>query len=183
MLRITGGNFKGRKLLSPKGKGTRPTLEKTREAIFNILNSRYELSNYSSYDLFAGSGALGFEAFSRGSNDVIFLDNNKQNCHFITQNIKQLALKKHCSVLFRDAVGWMKSYDWKKTPALFLLDPPYNTDLAQQIIDLLKLRRDILTGSLIVIETDKNHQLSYPPEFVIFQQKVYGKTRLDFIEI
>lgn len=170
-------------MLSPKGKETRPTLEKTRAAIFNILNSRYELKDYSTYDLFAGTGALGFEAFSHGSNEVIFLDNNKQSCQFILKNINQLGLDECCSILFRDTVGWVKNYDWKKTPALFLIDPPYNTDLAQKIIDTLALRRDMLTGSLMVIETDKNHQFSYPPEFIIFQQKVYGKTRLDFIEI
>ncbi|MCP4753531.1 MAG: 16S rRNA (guanine(966)-N(2))-methyltransferase RsmD [Proteobacteria bacterium] len=183
MLRITGGRLKGRKLLTQKGKATRPTLEKTREAIFNTLQSRYDLERYEAYDLFAGSGALGFEAFSRGASGTIFIETNKKNRSLILANIKDLSLEKHCRVLLEDAVRWLKRQKWSGEPKLFLIDPPYESRLAQQTVDSLASRDDIPVQSLMVLETARDWQVAYPDNFSVFSQKQFGKTRLDFIEI
>ncbi len=183
MLRITGGRLKGRKLLVGSGKSVRPTLEKTRETVFGVLQSRYNLGLFEAYDLFAGSGALGFEAFSRGSDGSVFLEKDKRSCALIRENIKRLSLEAHCRVLFQDSVQWLQRQKWKGGPKLFLLDPPYETNLAQKTIHFLNLQSEQLIGSIIVVETGKTHRIFYPDNFLVFSQKQFGRTQLNFLEI
>ncbi len=183
MLKLTGGEFKGRKLLTPKGIDIRPTLEKTREAIFDVLTSRFELQHYNVFDLFAGSGALGFEAASRGAERIVFLEKDKYIFAVIRQNIERLAISKRCTAKCQDVIQWIKKKEWNSSSNLFLIDPPYKTDLTQEVVNLFNEKKGLLNGSLIVIETHKKYAIEYPKEFVMFQQKTYGKTRIDFVEI
>jgi len=183
LLRIISGKLKGRKLRTLKGQSTRPTLEKTRETIFNILQSRLDLTRYEAYDLFAGSGALGFEAFSRGADQVTFIENNRASYTLLKSNIDSLSLSNHCSTTFIDAIRWIKSANWTGKSKLFLLDPPYQSDLLQSVINELGRSPDIPENSAIVLETEKQKEISYPDHFQLFRQKMFGKTRIDFIEI
>ena len=169
--------------MTPESRNVRPTLEKTREALYNVLMSRFDITAYEGYDFFAGSGALGFEGISRGMPSVVFNESDSDICSFIKKNIENLEIERRCKVICRDAIQWAHKRQWSIAPKLFLLDPPYNTDLPQKMIDILASRKEFLAGSLIVVETEKKSVIIYPSEFVVFQQKNYGKTRMDFIEI
>lgn len=183
MLKITSGRLKGKKLKAQKGCQTRPTLEKTRDALFNVLQNRYQLEEYEAYDLFSGSGALGFEAYSRGVSQVSFFENNRQSFNQLKQNIAALALELPCTLYHTDSMGWLKNHKWQNRLNLFLVDPPYDSQLAQETINIIASNADSLVNSLLVIETDKDIKFDYPAFFHLFQQKNFGKTRLDFFKI
>ncbi len=183
LLRIISGKLKGRKLQTLKGLTTRPTLEKTRETIFNILQSHYDLSSFEAVDLFAGSGALGFESYSRGVKNVTFIEIDRSCQKLLKSNVEHLLLAKYCSIIMIDAKRWLKRVQWIGDPQLFLLDPPYQSDLAQAVVDILACDTRIPALSIIVLETEKEKEMIYPKHFQLFRKKVIGKTRIDFIEI
>lgn len=183
LLRIVSGKFRGRKLRTIKGQSTRPTLDKTRETIFNILQSHCDLSSYEAFDLFAGSGALGFEALSRGAERVVFTEINRACISLLKSNIQTLSIEKQCAVYSTDAVKWIGRSRWAGGPKLFLLDPPYQSNLAQKVVDLLGRCDTIPGGSIIVLETLKEKSIAYADHFQPFRQKILGKTRVDFLEI
>lgn len=183
MLKITGGKYKGFKILCPKGNEVRPTLAKTREALFNVICSRFDLSEYSAIDLFAGSGALGFEAISRGADNVTFIETNKLHCEYLKKNVKKLQVLDQCEVHCTDAIRWLGTLTSAEKPMLFLLDPPYDTPLLEKSLDIITEQIANLPGSLLMLELPKNKEIAYPDKFKVFQQKKFGKTKLDFIQI
>jgi 16S rRNA (guanine(966)-N(2))-methyltransferase RsmD len=183
MLRIVSGKYRGRKLQTSGSKGTRPTLEKTRDILFNVIQSRYHLNEFVAIDLFAGSGALGFEAISRGVTETIFTENNKREFLSLMKNISSLSLEKQCEARRVDAIQWLKARRWELGARLFLLDPPYNSHLVDDVLDILEDRSDQLIGNLIVIETLKETSFHYPDHFYLFQRKEVGQTKLEFLEI
>ncbi len=183
MLTITGGQFRGAKLFTPKGKDFRPTLSRTKEALFNVITSRYQLSDYDCYDLFAGSGALGLEAISRGAKKAVFIESNKQHFEFVKKNIQKLSVENYTSAYMDNAVHWLSAKHWDYPLNLFLIDPPYQSYLAQDILDELGKAAAFLQGSLVVIESPKRKSLKEPECMSLFQQKVYGSTKLDFYQI
>jgi len=183
LLNIVGGRFRGAKLYSPKGGDARPTLGRTREAIFNVLSCRYDLQEYRAVDLFAGSGALGLEAVSRGAESAVFVENNKQNCQVISKNIKKLDVGDCCQVFSENVISWISRYNWSIDKNLFLIDPPYNTPLAQSVLESLGQMAGSLTSSLIVIEAHKSQVFKTHKCFQSFQQKKYGTTTIDFFEV
>lgn len=183
MLTITGGQFKGIKLSTPKGKDFRPTLSKTKEALFNVITSRYELPDYDCYDLFAGSGALGLEAISRGVRKAVFIENSKQHFEFVKQNIKKLSLEARTTVHKDNAIHWLSRKSWDYPLNLILIDPPYQTDLAQDVLNEVGKAATFLQKSLVVVESPKKKPLKAPECMTLFQQKAYGSTKLEFFEI
>ena len=183
MLTIIGGQFRGKRLTTPKGKDFRPTLGKTREALFSIITSRFELTDYDCYDLFAGSGALGLEALSRGARNAVFIEINKHHYKLVQQNIEHLTLKDRASVFLGNAVQWLAHKNWEYPQNLFIIDPPYQTDLAQEIIDELGKSAHSLQESLVVVETAKKKKLIVSDCMTLFQQKTYGSTKLEFFQI
>jgi len=138
---------------------------------------------FEAFDLFAGSGALGFEAYSRGVARVQFLETDRQCFKVLKSNIQDLLLTNHCSIFLKDATHWVKSGRWSGRPKLFLLDPPYKSDLAQNIIQTLGQETLMPAHSVIVLETEKDKQIDFPDHFQLIKQKIIGKTRIDFIEI
>jgi 16S rRNA (guanine966-N2)-methyltransferase len=183
LLRITGGTLKGRKLQTAKGVYTRPTLEKTRQAIFNMLQHRYDLSRFEVIDLFAGSGALGFEAISRGAESAVFIDHDRGCAALIQSGIIRLALQSCCRAICRDALDWLREKRWEKRRYLFLIDPPYRSGLLPLVLQQLDERGCSLSGSLMVLETDKALELQAPERFLLIREKRFGDTRLGLFEI
>jgi 16S rRNA (guanine966-N2)-methyltransferase len=183
LLNIIGGELRGAKLITPKGKDFRPTLNKTREALFSVISSRYNLKEYECYDLFAGSGALGFEAVSRGAVNVRFIEYNRNNYLLLKRNIEQLGLESRCQAVFGEAIQWLTKKKWEPAQRLFFIDPPYESKLAQTAINVLAKVGKNLENNLVVIETPKDLPLQFPEMITLFQQKIYGPTKLDFLEI
>jgi len=183
LLKITGGNLKGRRLKTLKGFQTRPTLEKTRQAMFNTLSSRYDLKAFEAFDLFAGSGALGFEAVSRGAVKATFLDRDPACIAVIKANAEALQLQTDCQIICQETIRWLKQQAWDRRPRLFLVDPPYNTPLAQGVVDLLALYAPVLSDSILMLETAITARLGTPPVYRLIRDKCFGHTRLTLLEM
>jgi 16S rRNA (guanine966-N2)-methyltransferase len=175
-MRIVGGSLGGRVLRAPQGAATRPTSEKVREAIFNILP---EVAGAHVLDLFAGSGSLGIEALSRAAAHATFVDFGKLPLGVIRGNLKELGLEARATVLGSDAVAAAA----RPGPALWnvvFIDPPYASDLAIRAAQALAHLAD---GATIVIEHDRRHA---PPEhlgsLVRSDERRYGDTLVSFYQ-
>lgn len=154
-LRILGGNFRGRLLKSPKTPLIRPTLAVLRKAVFDILHNKIEDALF--LDLFAGSGAMGIEALSRGASHVTFVDNNPLAVHCLKENIQLLQLENHCSILpcsYKQALKRLVKKELQFDVAY--IDPPYElslkTTILQEIFALLDHSCLIKPNGIVFIE-------------------------------
>lgn len=183
-MRIVGGNLSGRVLRAPPGAATRPTSEKVREALFNILgNIMGSLEGAHVLDLFAGSGGLGIEALSRGAAHATFVDAAKPALIAVRGNLKELGLEARSLVVSGDAVAHAARLVPAEPWRLVFVDPPYRSDLATRsvlAIDPAKLAPD----AVIVIEHDRHNA---PPEalgsLLRTDHRRYGDTMVSFFEV
>jgi 16S rRNA (guanine(966)-N(2))-methyltransferase RsmD len=153
MIRIIGGIYKGRFLEIPNSKVTRPTMDKVRQAIFNILSHKTE--NAIACDLFAGSGAMGLEALSRGAKKCYFVDKDKGTFFLMKGNVKALNVPQEQYELFcGDYRVFIKRSAGLKLDLLFL-DPPYKMDINADIIKDMDSRDMFAPGAVIVSEQEK----------------------------
>lgn len=127
MIRITGGQFRGRQLQVPKGRDVRPTTSRVRESLFSILGSR--LSDACMLDLFAGSGVVGFEALSRGAKRVVMVESSPVQMQFLQRNQATLKLSpSQCELHQADVFDWIKRHCERPQYDLIFLDPPYDKE-------------------------------------------------------
>ena len=179
-VRIVGGSLGGRVLRAPRGAATRPTSEKVREAIFQILG---DVSGLHVLDLFAGAGGLGLEALSRGAAHVTFVDSARPALAAIRGNLRDLHLADRATLQAADAV----SYAARAQPAtpwgLVLVDPPYASDLAVRAVSALPALA-LAPGAAIVIEHDRRHA---PPSalgsLLRTDERRYGDTLVSFYTV
>jgi len=176
-MRIIAGQWRGRQLIAPKGDATRPTADRTREALFSMLASRLgSFEELAVADLFAGSGALGLEALSRGAATCLFVEHDKPALDALKTNIAKLGVKgaevRATSVL---ALG-----PAPKPLDLILMDPPYGTGAGAVALD--KLARLGWTGpaTWISVETQKTEEIEIAG-FEVDASRVHGKARLTLL--
>ena len=175
-VRIVGGNLGGRVLRAPAGAATRPTSEKVREAVFAILGS---VADAHVLDLFAGTGALGIEALSRGAGHVTFVDSARPAIAAIRGNLRALGVEDRATVIAGDAVTAARqppAAPWQ----LVFVDPPYRSDLAVRAVTALP-EAHLAPGAVIVIEHDRHNA---PPDplgsLLRTDQRRYGDTLISF---
>ncbi len=180
-LRIIAGELKGRKLRSVRGNKTRPTANRIREAIFNILASQIQESMV--LDLFAGTGAFGIEALSRGAESVVFVDVDNDSISVLQENIKSLSLDS-LSKIFRWDLTRNLNCLASLRPAfnLIFMDPPYNKNMIEPTLFNLHRSQSMGYGARIVVE----HSYLEPVvknqlPFEISDQRRYGKTLVSFL--
>jgi 16S rRNA (guanine966-N2)-methyltransferase len=185
MTRIIGGKGRGRRLRTPAGGLTRPTSDRVREALFSRLISRLgALHNLSFLDLYAGSGAVGLEAWSRGATRVTLVENNRKVADLIRQNIAELGVADLATV----ASTPVRSHLLSGAPIPFdmiFLDPPYEVSSAEvhEVLTLLVAHHWVASGSTVVVERSRRSgELTWPPGFVCEPGKAYGETMLWFAE-
>lgn len=182
VLKITGGELRGRRFQAPKGRGTRPTSEKVREAIFNTLNGLVELPGADVLDLFAGSGALGIEALSRGAAHVIFVESHARTAAGVRKNLRQLGVtEERWQVAANRVEGWLHSADLPATPLVVLADPPYATGDAGQILAALAASSGLADKSIIALEAASRLPLDVPPGLELLRVKRYGDTQVLYL--
>jgi 16S rRNA (guanine966-N2)-methyltransferase len=182
-VRIIGGELKGRKLYSIRGTAIRPTADRLRESIFNIISSC--VPDAVVLDLFAGTGALGIEALSRGAESAIFVDNSKEALSVIKNNIKSCTLDKRAKVIKWDIKKNLNCL--KLTPpgffTLVFLDPPYNQNMIKPTLLNLDHSKSMKKEAVIVVEHAPVE--SIPSEFIAFEvtgQRRYGKTLVSLLK-
>jgi len=135
-MRITGGKAGGRKLSAPKHGGVRPTSDKVKEALFSVLGPRVDGARF--LELFAGSGAVGIEALSRGAESVVFVDSSKRSCALIRKNLDELGLREGASVYAMDALKFIPKHGHETGPfGIIFLDPPYHGGLGEKALEKL----------------------------------------------
>ena len=173
-MRIIGGRLQRRGLRAPKGHLTRPTTDRTREAIFNMLESRLSLQDADVLDLFAGTGALGLEAISRGAAAVTFVEKTGRVLKYARENAEELGVSDHCWFLRSDAVTYLERYKGPPFDVIFA-DPPYDLDALSRLPDLalphLKPR------GIFVLEHDTRIFFDEHPH--LETSRPYGRTIVD----
>lgn len=189
-MRIVGGKHRGRRLEATEGLTVRPTADRTREAMFNILEqgklpwpparaeSGSPLVGALVLDAFAGTGALGLEAVSRGAAHVTFMENQAAAIAACRDNILALGEEERCIVVTTDVLHPRRA----ETPCdLVLMDPPYGQGLAAPTLTALRTAGWIATGTLIVVELMATEDFAAPAGFAAVDTRKYGKARLEFL--
>jgi 16S rRNA (guanine966-N2)-methyltransferase len=186
-MRIVAGTFRGRPLVAPKGQSTRPTADRTRQAIFNVLEHAAwspGLADLRVIDLFAGSGALGIEAISRGAAFCLFVDRADDARAAIRANLDYLALGPRARADRRDAaaLGRMASGDGPPFDLAFL-DPPYGAGLAERSLTALAAGGWLAADAIAVVERGVADAAPVPPAFEPLDERVWGAARVSFLRL
>jgi len=178
-LRIVGGELRGRRLNSPEGNAIRPTADRTRQSLFDILSSRLDFEGLRVIDLFAGTGALGLEALSRGASFALFVDSSAEGRALIRDNVEALGLMAKSRIFRRDAtalgpVGTVAPFD------LAFADPPYRRGLAPLAAAALVSGGWLKEGALLVVEEENAGAPQALPGFEAVDRRQFGDTVLCF---
>jgi 16S rRNA (guanine966-N2)-methyltransferase len=176
-MRITGGIHRSRKLETPKSDAVRPTSDKVRQAIFNMLNARGEVEHAVVIDAFCGTGALGLEALSQGAHFCTFFDKNKNSVQLCKNNIESLGEEKNTKIMLKDVTKINSSSDNFSKATLVFLDPPYHQELVPKAINSLIDNDWLATECFFVIEMAKNETI-FSDHIEILNQKIYGDTQI-----
>ncbi len=183
MTRIIGGVAGGRRIAVPP-RGTRPTTDRVRESLFNIVAARRDLTGLAVLDLYAGSGALGLEALSRGAESVLFVESDPRSVAVIARNIEVLGLTG--ATLRRGVVAAVLAAGTSSPVDLVLADPPYDVDTAdiEAVLAALTTHGWARKGTVAVVErAATSAQLTWPAGWCPWQPRVYGDTRLEMAEL
>ncbi len=183
-MRVVAGKHRGRRLAAPAGGRVRPTADRVREALFNVLthkvfapDDRRLPQGARVVDGFAGSGALGFEALSRGAAHVTFLETRTEALRVIRKNAETLDEAEKVTILARDAT---RPGPADAPCALVFLDPPYGSSLAVPALDALARDGWLADGALAVVEFAAGKDLAPPAGFATLDERRYGATRVVF---
>ena len=180
-MRIISGTARGTKLYTLEGDNTRPTLDRVKESVFNILQEKIYGSTF--LDIFGGSGAIGLEAASRGASKVVLCDNSNEACEIIKKNIEKTHLQSKVELYNLDyKIVLEKKIGTYKFDIIYI-DPPYKTDYGIQVLELLKDKE--INETQIIIETDNiDKYLPYIDKYGygIEKNKKYGRASLLIIK-
>lgn len=175
-MRIISGEKKGEKLLSLRKRKIRPTSDKVKGAIFNILSS---VEGKKVLDLFAGSGALGIEALSRGAKEVVFVDNSGSSLDLIRRNSGKLGLEDKSRLVRKEVFRFLRG-NFEEQFDLILADPPYGRGLCQKVLDFLAEKEFLSADGVLVIEHHKKEIIAERQNLTLLMERKYGDTVVSF---
>lgn len=179
-MRIVGGRLRGRTLATPKDDRVRPTSDRVREALFNILShgiEDFDLDGANILDLFAGTGAFGIEALSRGAAQCVFVDNDAGSRALIQQNIEAFGLGGVATIFRRSALELGAAYR-RLTFDIVFADPPYGKGLGEAAITAAITDDWLADGAVIVLEESTDATINWPPHCTELDRRCYGKTQI-----
>lgn len=182
-MRVVGGTLKGRALAAPKHEGVRPTSDRVREAVFNILAHGKDFPSLEGarvIDLFAGTGALGIEAISRGARYSLFVETDTQSRALVRRNVEAFGLTGVTRLFRRDATdlgpaGTMEPFD------IAFLDPPYGQGLGDRALAALSAGNWLKPGALVIVEERAGCEIVLPEGFVEVDRRTWGDTDVHFL--
>ena len=182
-MRVVGGRLKGRNLASPGSRDIRPTADRLRESVFNILAHAYGDPGAGArvLDLFAGTGALGIEAISRGAEFALFVDNGAEARALLRNNVEALGLGGVTKVFRRDATNLGPAHPVEPFSLVFL-DPPYGKGLAEKALISLRDGAWLTPGALLVVEEATAAAFTAPEGFAELERRAYDDTELVFLK-
>lgn len=181
MVRVIAGSARGRRLKTPKGVGTRPTADRVKESLFSILGQR--VVDAVVLDLFAGTGALGIEALSRGAKQVLFIESDRSVARILTENVHACGFEPAAMVLVARVplrrglpAGWAP-FD------LVFMDPPYERGLALPALQWLADEGLVRAGGWVVVEHGSKEEMpSKLKNLTVFRRKPFGESVVSFLE-
>ncbi|KAA0699644.1 16S rRNA (guanine(966)-N(2))-methyltransferase RsmD [Neorhizobium sp. P12A] len=180
-MRIVGGEFRGRPLAVPKSNEIRPTADRTRESLFNILSHAYPdaIDGTRMMDLFAGTGAVGLEAASRGCRHVLFVESSVEGRGLLWENIDSLGLHGRTRMLRRDAtdlgsVGNLEPFD------MLFADPPYGKGLGEKAFAAAANGGWLVPGALAILEERADVVVSVPSSYMFLEERTFGDSKMHF---
>jgi 16S rRNA (guanine966-N2)-methyltransferase len=181
-MRVVGGRLRGRNLASPASREIRPTADRLRESVFNILIHAYgdPIQGARVLDLFAGTGALGIEAVSRGAAFALFVDNGTEARALLRNNVEALGLGGVTKVFRRDATNLGPAHPVEPFSIAFL-DPPYGKGLAEQALVSLRDGGWLTKEALVVVEEAKAAGFNAPEGFAELERRAYDDTEFVFL--
>ena len=179
-MRVIAGSARRLLLVTPKGMETRPTQDKIKETLFNIL--QMDVPGAVFLDVFAGSGGIGIEAISRGAKRAYFIETGREAISCIQQNLHKTGFEEQAVILRQDAVAALRHVHEKEVDLVYL-DPPYQSDLARRVITALDGMSYITEDTIIVVETNLESDFSFVGEtgFEIYREKDYRGNRHLFL--
>ena len=173
-MRVVAGIVRGTRLSAPKGLDIRPTSDRAKEAIFNSLHSRSIIEEAEVLDLFAGTGALGIEALSRGAKKATFIDKSCESLELVKENLKKTGFEKKAEIVKEDSVNWLQKNS--KPLDLVLLDPPYGFENWPKLLDILFQKQP----EIVVIES--NREIDPGPKWHVDSIRQYGSSVVVIID-
>lgn len=181
-MRIVGGRYKGRALQAPRSQAIRPTTDRTREALFNILDHTYAgaIESARVLDLFAGTGAIGLEAISRGAEFTLFVEQSAQGRGLVRSNIEALGLQGQTRLFRRDAtalgsIGAIQPFD------LVFADPPYGKGIGERALSGAAKGGWLHRNALVILEERSDVEPVFPEEFSVLESRKFGDTTMHFL--
>jgi len=183
-MRIVGGSHRGRQLIAPPGELVRPTSDRAREALFNILSHGNFAAAGSPFaerpvlDAFAGTGAFGLEALSRGAGAAVFIESDREVLAALRRNVAALGEEDRAQIVAGDATRPPRA---AFACAVAFLDPPYRSGLAATALGALVAAGWLTPDALVAVEVAAREELPLPAGFIIMDERVYGAARLVFL--
>ena len=184
-MRIISGSFKGKKILEPKDKKTRPLKDLTKESIFNIIihSNKFKINFASSYilDLFSGVGSFGIECLSRGVKKVTFIENYQGVIPLLKKNLLSLKTIQNYEIIEKNIYSENIFLKLNNKFNIIFLDPPYKDKNLENLLNKIKDQNVLNKNGIIVLHRHKNEADHLPLNFQIIEQKVYGISKIIFL--
>ncbi len=181
-MRVIAGTAKRLQLKTVKGDNTRPTTDRIKETLFNMLQNDIEGCRF--LDLFSGSGAIGIEALSRGAKEAVFVENNKEAINCIKENLIFTKLVNSGIVMSYDVMTAISMLEGRNAKFdIVFMDPPYNKEIEKEVLDRLKQSEIIDSDTMIIVEASLNTSFSYLRDmgYELFKEKKYKTNKHIFI--
>lgn len=179
-MRIISGAAKGRRLQTIDGIATRPTTDRIKETLFNII--AFDIPDCRFLDLFSGSGAIGLEALSRGAREAVFVESNPQCQQVIRENLAHCRLEENALLLPADAAEGLRRLSGEgRSFDIIFMDPPYRAGLTEPILQEIVAKKILDRQGYIILERSAQIPLAEVPGLVVFREKEYRTTVLTFL--
>lgn len=182
-MRVIAGKAKSLPLKTLEGLDTRPTTDKIKETLFNILQT--DIYGCRFLDLYSGSGAIGIEALSRGAKEAVLVENNKAACAFIKQNLKFTHLEEDAVVMEQDVLSAINRLAGHEVFDIVYMDPPYNNDFERDVLAALKNSGIIDKYTIVIIEESLDADMSYIEDlgYTVYKTKNYKTNKHLFLNL
>ena len=180
-IRIIGGKWKGKKIYFDLNDDLRPTPDRAKETLFNWLGQ--DLNKMYCLDLFSGTGALGFEAFSRGAQKVTFVEKNKEYLQKIKKVFLEMNEKADCNFFCAECLEWIKNNSSETKYDLIFIDPPFNKNLIHDLLAAILEKELLSKNGQIYFEFEKKLDLEIPESLTLKKKKSLGKKSYILAEV
>lgn len=179
-MRVIAGRARSLQLRTPEGPGTRPTTDRIKETLFNMI--QWDISGCIFVDLFAGSGGIGIEALSRGAAHAYFVENGKEAISCIQENLAFTKFSNNATLLKQDVFTALSMIHEKEVDFVFI-DPPYHAEYEEKVFELLSGQSYVTENTLLILEAEKDNKLDFLREYgyEIVKEKIYKTNKHVFV--